>query len=153
VVSAGLGAIDGHAHGGASTLAHGFLAAALPDPVAALSERLRTGAPLPGFGHRVYQRRDPRAGILFGLLRQRCPDAPVLAAVDELTAHAADTFPNIDLALAALAHAAGLRPDAGEAVFALARTVGWLAHAMEEYRESPLRFRPVGVYAGERPDG
>ena len=153
VVSAGLGAIDGHTHGAASTLALGFLTAALPDPVGALSERLRTGVPLPGFGHRVYQRRDPRAEVLFELLRRRCPDAPVLAAVDELTAHAADTFPNIDLALAALVHAAGLRPDAGEAVFALARTVGWLAHAMEEYRESPLRFRPVGVYTGERPDG
>ena len=152
VVAAGLGAIDGHAHGGASTLAHGLLAAAQPDPMAALSERLRTGAPLPGFGHRVYRRRDPRADLLLDLLRRQYPQAPVLAAVDELIAHAADTFPNIDLALAALAHAAGLRPDAGEAVFALARTVGWLAHAMEEYRESPLRFRPVGVYTGERPD-
>ena len=76
----------------------------------------------------------------------------MLAAVDALAAHASGTFPNVDLALAAVMHAAGLRSDAGEAMFAVARTVGWLAHAIEEYRESPLRFRPVGVYRGERPD-
>jgi citrate synthase len=153
VVAAGLGAIDGHHHGTASSLAHAFLVAALPDPVGALADRLRSGAPLPGFGHRVYQRRDPRAEVLFTLLRRSYPDAPVLAAVDALAAHASGTFPNVDLALAAVMHAAGLRPDAGETMFAVARTVGWLAHAMEEYRESPLRFRPVGVYRGERPRG
>jgi citrate synthase len=31
--------------------------------------------------------------------------------------------------------------DAGEAVFAIARCAGWLAHAIEEYAEAPLRFR------------
>jgi citrate synthase len=153
VVAAGLGAIDGHHHGTASSLAYAFLVDALPDPVGALADRLRSGAPLPGFGHRVYQRRDPRAEVLFTLLRRSYPEAPVLAAVDALAAHASGTFPNVDLALAAVMHAAGLRPDAGETMFAVARTVGWLAHAMEEYRESPLRFRPVGVYRGERPRG
>ncbi len=51
----------------------------------------------------------------------------------------------------AAAAAAGLRPDAGELVFAVARTVGWVAHALEEYREPGLRFRPSGVYVGARP--
>jgi len=32
-------------------------------------------------------------------------------------------------------------PDAGEAVFAIGRCAGWLAHALEEYAEAPLRFR------------
>jgi citrate synthase len=62
-----------------------------------------------------------------------------------------DPFPTIDVAIAALMHQYGLRPDAGEAIFAVARTVGWIAHAMEEYREPALRFRPVGVYLGPRP--
>jgi citrate synthase len=34
-----------------------------------------------------------------------------------------------------------MTPDAGEAVFAIGRCAGWLAHAMEEYAEAPLRFR------------
>jgi citrate synthase len=148
VVSAGLGALDGHYHGTASTQAYRFLADALPDPVAALSERLRTGGGLPGFGHRVYQRRDPRAVLVFELLRAANPASAALVAVDALDHH---SFPNVDLAIAALMHDNGLRPDAGEAIFAIARTIGWIAHAMEEYLEPGLRFRPEGVYIGERP--
>jgi citrate synthase len=146
VVSAGLGALDGHYHGGASTQVYRFLAEAMADPVAALSERLRAGG-VPGFGHQVYQHRDPRAVLLFDLLRTANPDSQVLATIDAINAD----LPTIDVAIAALMHEHGLRPDAGEAVFAIARTVGWIAHAMEEYREPGLRFRPVGVYIGERP--
>ena len=40
-----------------------------------------------------------------------------------------------------MAFAGGMAPDAGEAVFAIARCAGWLAHALEEYGEAPLRFR------------
>ncbi|WP_431921627.1 citrate synthase [Amycolatopsis tucumanensis] len=137
VVSAGMGAMDGHYHGGASTLAYRFLAEARENPVAALSERLRTSGTIPGFGHRIYQRRDPRAEALLALL----PEDPV---VDELLgrlAGRADLFPNTDLALAAMMHGFDMRPDAGEAIFAVARIAGWVAHALEEYGEPGLRFR------------
>jgi citrate synthase len=41
-------------------------------------------------------------------------------------------------------------PGAGEAIFAVARTAGWIAHAMEEYAtNSPLR--PRAVYTGPVP--
>ncbi|MFJ6671227.1 citrate/2-methylcitrate synthase [Actinosynnema sp. NPDC091369] len=148
-VSAGLGAVDGQYHGVASTLAYRFLRDAAEDPLGALAERQRTGG-VPGFGHRVYRERDPRADALFTALRGHDAAREVLAVVDAVTP-GAGTFPNVDLALAALMHAFGLRPDAGEAIFALARCAGWLAHAIEEYREPGLRFRPVGVYTGERP--
>ena len=39
--------------------------------------------------------------------------------------------------------------DAGEAIFTPTRIIGWLAHAMEEYEERPLRFRPRAVYLGD----
>jgi citrate synthase len=154
VVSAGLGALDGPYHGTASTLAYRFLVDALDDPVRALSDRLRGDGPIPGFGHRIYQRRDPRAELILAELRDHEPAAPVLAAVDAVGAGLAgrpEAFPNVDLALAAVMHAFDLRPDAGEAVFAVARTVGWVAHALEEYRGPGLRFRAEGVYAGQRP--
>jgi citrate synthase len=38
--------------------------------------------------------------------------------------------------------------DAGAAVFGPARVVGWVAHALEEQAETPLRFRPRAVYVG-----
>lgn len=41
--------------------------------------------------------------------------------------------------------------DAGETVFAVSRTAGWIAHALEEYGERPLRIRPSGQYTGPRP--
>jgi citrate synthase len=152
VVSAGLGAIDGQYHGAASAVAYRFLGDAGDDPVRALSERLRSGARVPGFGHRVYRDRDPRAVLLLDVLRER--DAPILATVDAIVEGLAGRpglFPNVDLALAAAMHEFDLHPDVGEAVFAIARTVGWIGHALEEYSEPGLRFRPEGVYVGPRP--
>jgi citrate synthase len=143
VVSAGLGALDGHYHGAATTLAYQFLGRALRDPLEALSDQLRSGEPVPGFGHRIYQQRDPRAEALFELIA----DEPVMETVRVITGQFAG-FPNIDLAVAAMMHAYGFRPDAGEALFALARIIGWTAHALEEYAEPGLRFRALGVYTG-----
>lgn len=150
VVTAGLGALDGPAHGTASTAAHRFLAEAFDDPAAAVTERLRAGGTVPGFGHLVYRRRDPRAELLLADL------AGTAAAdlVDELVGRLdgrPGMFPNVDLALAAMMHAHAMRPDAGEAVFAVARSVGWIAHALEEYAEPGLRFRVEGTYVGARP--
>ena len=65
---------------------------------------------------------------------------------------------NVDFALGALAYGTGMGLDATEAMFAVARTAGWLAHAIEEYTEEPLRFRARAAYTGpvgvisERPD-
>jgi citrate synthase len=56
--------------------------------------------------------------------------------------------PNIEFALALLAAVAEMIPGAGEVVFGIARTAGWLAHALEEYaRATPIR--PRGVYTGQ----
>jgi citrate synthase len=68
-----------------------------------------------------------------------------------LAAQRLDTFPNVDFALALLACLCGMRPDAEEAVFAVARTAGWIAHALEEYQAPPVRHRPRGRYTGPRP--
>ena len=55
--------------------------------------------------------------------------------------------PNIDFALATLTLVAGMVRGAGEAIFAVARTAGWVAHALEAYAgDRPLRLR--AVYTG-----
>ena len=144
VVSAGLGALDGQYHGAAPTLAYEFLLRAQDDPLGALSDRLRSGEPVPGFGHKIYQNRDPRADVLLDLLG----DHPIVETIDVLAARM-PSFPNSDLAVAAMMHAYGFRPDAGDALFALARMVGWTAHALEEYAAPALRFRAIGVYTGQ----
>ncbi|MCP2245037.1 citrate synthase [Lentzea aerocolonigenes] len=146
VVSAGLGALEGQKHGTASTLAHRFLLQAETDPMGAIAEHLRAERPIPGFGHYVYQQRDPRADHLLTVLRAHGD-----LVADKVIATQQRSFPNVDLALAQFGVTFKMAPDAGEAIFAIARIVGWIAHAMEEYAEPGLRFRTLGVYTGDRP--
>ncbi len=152
VVATGLGAVGGALHGGASLGAETMLAAA-QDAAAAprvVGQLLRRGERVPGFGHFVYRGGDPRAGLLLAMVRSAVPASPRLAVVDAVLAEMhrrALPEPNIDFALAVLATCAGMIRGAGEAIFAVARTAGWLAHALEEYTAStPLR--PRAVYTG-----
>lgn len=156
VLAAGLGCIDGPLHGSAADPVYRFLATAIDDPIAALATQLRSGAHISGFGHVVYTDRDPRAEELLRLLRDPAhgADPSVIAAADVVIGEVSerfDTFPNSDFALAVFALAYGLRADTPEMVFALARIVGWTAHALEEYEEASLRFRVPGIYTGTRP--
>ncbi|MEV6317701.1 citrate synthase [Streptomyces sp. NPDC051776] len=156
VVSAGLGALEGPLHGAASALAHRMLAEVLErgSAAAVVADHLRTGRRVPGLGHRLYPGEDPRARALFARLEEMKPAEPAFAAAREVEATAArhaSLHANVDLALAVLSVAAGMGPEAGETVFAVARTAGWIAHALEEYAEQPLRMRPTGRYRGPRP--
>lgn len=148
VVSAGLGALDGPVHGTASTASYRFLGEALVDPRRAVAERLRAGERIPGFGHTIYRTRDPRTELLLATIAGSDAASVVGEVADALGER---SFPNVDLALAAVMHAHRMRPDAGEAIFAIARTVGWIAHALEEYAERGLRFRVEGSYVGPHP--
>jgi citrate synthase len=152
VVSAGLAALDGPLHGAASEYVHPLLVRAVAgeDPVAIVSGHLRVSGGIPGFGHPLYPSGDPRATTLLELLG----DHPVREAAAGLAAAVrtrSGILPNIDLALAALAVRYDMPADAGEAIFAVARTAGWLAHALEEYANRAARFRPMGRYSGRRP--
>ncbi|MFI1588334.1 citrate/2-methylcitrate synthase [Streptomyces halstedii] len=156
VVSAGLGVLEGPLHGAASGLAHRMLTEVVDLGSAApvVAEHLRAGRRVPGLGHRLYTGEDPRAEVLFELLAEVAGAAPALEAARDVVATTARHTPlhaNVDLALAVLSVAHGMPADAGEAVFAVARTAGWIAHALEEYAERPLRMRPSGRYEGPRP--
>lgn len=148
VVAAGLAALDGPMHGGAATAAYRYLHGAVGDPLSAVAASLRTGERIPGTGHRIYREHDPRALALMGLLEQAGGGARIRAAVDTIAA--AVDFVNSDLALAAMALQFRMPADAPETIFGIARIAGWVAHALEEYDEPMLRFRPVGVYVGKR---
>jgi citrate synthase len=152
VVTTGLGVLSGTLHGGASRPARALLDDALAhganEAVAALA---RTGQRAPGFGHKVYAGIDPRADVLFDLLRRSSQAHRVLAVADDVCTEVQKRFDreaNIDFAMAVFTHVADMPPDAAEAVMAISRTAGWLAHAIEEYREVPLRFRPRARYIG-----
>ncbi|WP_279499821.1 citrate/2-methylcitrate synthase [Actinomadura rubrisoli] len=152
VVVSGLGVLSGALHGGASYGAERLLAEVGAGASAArvLGERLRGGERIPGFGHIIYKAGDGRATFLLDLIRDAAPGNERLAAAEAVLDEARRRRlpePNIDFALAVLGAVAGLVPGAGEALVAIARTAGWLAHALEEYgRRTPLR--PRAVYTG-----
>ncbi|GGP63817.1 citrate/2-methylcitrate synthase [Streptomyces calvus] len=155
-VSAGLGVLEGPLHGAASGLAHKLLLEVLDqgDAAPVIADELRAGRRIPGLGHRLYSGEDPRARALFTLLDEVPQAAPALAAARDIVATAARDTPlhaNVDLALAVLTASSGMPAGAGETIFAVARTAGWIAHALEEYGERPLRMRPSGQYTGPRP--
>jgi citrate synthase len=155
VVSAALGVLSGPMHGGASLGVERMLADMLDpsDASRVIGERLRRGERIPGAGHAVYLQGDGRAGALFDLLRKADRRHPKLLAAQAVMAELSQRGlpePNIDMAVATLTSMAGMGAGSGEAIFAVARTAGWLAHALEEYqRRSPLR--PRAVYVGPPP--
>ena len=153
VVGTGLGAMSGALHGGASLGAETLLAAArgLGDVPRVVGELLRRGEKVPGFGHFVYGNGDPRAVVLLDLVRRAAPKSGQLAVADAVLAEVRQKSlpePNIDFAIATLARVAGMVRGAGEAIFAVARTAGWIAHALEAYA-GPGPLRPRAVYTGK----
>jgi citrate synthase len=155
-VGAALGALDGPLHGSASEDVHRLFAdAAGPrGATAAVADGLRRGRSVPGFGHVLYPDGDPRGAAGLDLLRRIGHDSSTrrrLRVVDEVLASVGartPTSPNSDFSLGALAFVAAMPSDAGEAIFAIARTAGWIAHTLEEYSEPPLRFRARATYSG-----
>jgi citrate synthase len=152
VVGTGLGAMSGALHGGASLGAETLMAAASgPEDVPrVVGELLRRGEKVPGFGHFVYRGGDPRAILLLDLVRRVAPKSRQLAVADAVFAevrHKSLPEPNIDFAIATLVRVAGMVRGAGEAIFAVARTAGWIAHALEAY-SGPGPLRPRAVYTG-----
>jgi citrate synthase len=155
VVGTGLGAMSGALHGGASLAVEALLAAAAgpQDVPRVVGELLRRGERVPGFGHSVYRGGDPRAVVLLDLVRRAAPKSGQLAVAEAVLAEVRrKALPalNIDLATATLARVAGMTRGSGEAIFAVARTAGWIAHALEAYT-GPGPLRPRAVYTGRPP--
>jgi citrate synthase len=154
VVLAGLGPLGGSLHGGASLQISAMFDEldSADTAFAALRRRLATG-PVPGFGHRVYRDRDPRAEHLLERVAAVAAEPARAQRVRALTDAARELglpAPNADFALASLSYAMSLRGDAAATIFTIARIVGLIAHALEEYPHR-LRFRPRATYIGTAP--
>jgi citrate synthase len=149
-VSAGLAALRGQRHGGMTERAAAFLESVLsaPNTEREITERLRRGDMPPGFGHPLYPDGDPRARLLLDLLAEARSEAAVAARpIAAAAAAATGRQPNIDWALGVLARHLRLRPGAALGLFAVGRTIGWIAHAQEQYASGRL-IRPRALYIG-----
>lgn len=149
-VAGGLAALSGPKHGfmtfRVEHLWNGLRPASLEGD---LRERLAGGGGLPGFRHPLYPEGDIRAKALLGPILARSAEAQrFLEAVEALSGDR----PTIDFALVALRRFLNLPEGAAFLIFALGRTAGWIAQALEQRAEGQL-IRPRAVYAGEAPEG
>ncbi len=122
-----------------------------------LEAKLRAGERLMGFGHRVFAGNDPRAQAMRRSMDAMGPYAGRLAFADRLekaVAVAIDRVkpgrtlpPNVEIMAALLLDAVDIPREAFTLVFAVGRSAGWLAHAMEQQKTGRM-IRPVSAYVG-----
>jgi len=141
---AGLATLTGPLHGGAARAPSSLLDAARQVGAnEAVREWLHRGEPLPAFGHPLYPEGDPRAIALMRQFKLSGMFLAVRMAAEDLTGEP----PNVDFALTALADAHALPRQAPFVIFALSRSVGWIAHALEQIAAGQL-IRPRARYVG-----
>jgi citrate synthase len=152
-------AFTGTLHGGAPgpTLDMLDAAEAVDDLEPWLEAKLRTGERLMGFGHRVFSGNDPRAEAMRRAMQALGPQAGRLEFAGRLESAVAAAIqrvkpgrtlpPNVEIMAALLLDAVGIPRDAFTLVFAVGRSAGWLAHAMEQQKTGRM-IRPVSAYVG-----
>ena len=168
-IAAGISALWGPAHGGANEAVLEMLQK-IGDKrhIAKYIEKAKDKDDpfrLMGFGHRVYKNFDPRATII----REMChkvlkrlgrTDAPMFELALELEQVALNDdyfvekklYPNVDFYSGIIYRALGIPTSMFTVMFAIARTVGWVAHWQEMITEPHGRIsRPRQLYAGQMP--
>jgi citrate synthase len=147
-VAGGLAALSGPRHGAVTAQVEALFDEIEPvgDAARVVEARLARGDVLPGFGHPLYRDGDPRAAALIA----RLPADRMREALVDRVSEVGGGRPNIDLALAAARRALRLPRGAALAMFAIGRTVGWIAHALEQQQDGKL-IRPRARYAGPPP--
>jgi citrate synthase len=159
--TAAVAALKGPLHGGAPSKVSDMLdSVGTPENAEAwVSAALARKERLMGFGHRAYKTEDPRAKILKRIAREAAdPERLRLAEAVETAAVAAlerakpglRLYTNVEFYGALVLEAAGLPRDLFTPTFAVARTAGWAAHAIEQAADNRL-IRPEVAYIGETP--
>jgi len=154
-VLGGLAALEGAKHGGATSRVEALFdeLRRARDLRKSLADRLRRGDRIEGFGHPLYPDGDPRATLLFELLEERFPKSKELAFALSFASAGQRVLgekPTMDFALVALSRVLALPPGSPLTLFAIGRTIGWVAHAIEQYAQDAM-IRPRARYVGEKP--
>ena len=152
-IIAALSALSGYRHGGVSEQVAAFFKEADGAVLATIKRTLQMGRKLPGIGHPLYPKGDPRGKLLMQLVAEYYGDTAGAKLAHEIQTAIAENFnrhPNLDFGLVALAQALELPSDAPLTLFAIGRTAGWLGHIIEQYADDKL-IRPRARYVGVAP--
>jgi citrate synthase len=164
-ISAGVSALWGPAHGGANEAVLNMLeeignASHIPKYLAMAKDK-SSHFKLMGFGHRVYKNFDPRAK----LIREAChrvlaklgssdPLFELALRLEEIALKddyfiSRKLYPNVDFYSGVIYRALGIPRSMFTVMFAIARTVGWVAHWLEMIGDPEMRIvRPRQLYTG-----
>lgn len=161
VISAAIGALSGPLHGGANQKVVEMLQEiGSPDKAEAyIDKRLANKEVIWGLGHREYKTKDPRATILEKLVDELIearggdinPMFETARAVEKICVDRLaqkGVYANVDFYSGILYQEMGIPSDQFTAIFAMARSAGWLAHWREQLGDNRI-FRPTQVYTGE----
>ena len=164
-IAAGIACLWGPAHGGANeAVLKMLIEIGSKDHIGEAIKKAKdknSGFRLMGFGHRVYKNFDPRAKVM----RQTCHEVlselnikdPLLDLAMELERIALEDdyfiekklYPNVDFYSGIILKAMGFPTSMFTVLFALARTVGWVAHWNEMIQDSAHKIgRPRQLYTG-----
>jgi citrate synthase len=162
-VTAALCSLKGPLHGGAPGPVLDMLDAIGPadNAEAWLDAAVMRGDRLMGFGHRVYRVQDPRSDVVKAVVESLNRDAGRLRYAEAVERAALAVLEkrkpnrslqtNLEFYTALLLEALGLPRDAFTGAFAVARVVGWIAHALEQQQGGRL-IRPQSDYVGPMPE-
>ena len=165
-IAAGVACLWGPAHGGANEAALNMLKEIgtpdrIPEFIAKVKDK-SSGVRLMGFGHRVYKNYDPRAKVMQETAKRvldllGVANNPLLQVARELE-HIALTdeyfisrklYPNVDFYSGIILEAIGFPTSMFTAIFALSRTVGWIAQWKEMIGDPQKKIgRPRQLYNG-----
>ncbi|OOH91301.1 citrate (Si)-synthase [Pasteurellaceae bacterium 15-036681] len=163
-IAAGIASLWGPAHGGANEACIKMLEEiGTVDRIPEFIERAKDKNDpfrLMGFGHRVYKNYDPRAKVMretcHEVLKELNVSTPLLEVAKELERIALSDpyfierklYPNVDFYSGIILQAIGIPTSMFTVIFALARTVGWIANWKEMNEDSLKIVRPRQVYTG-----
>ena len=155
-LTSAVGTLSGSLHGGANQDVMGVLQevdASDKEPTEWVEDALEEGRRVPGFGHRVYNVKDPRAVILAERseeLGEAAGDTKwydYSTAIEEYIGSEKGLAPNVDFYSATTYYQMGIPVDIYTPIFAVSRVGGWVAHVLEQYEDNRL-IRPRARYIG-----
>ncbi len=165
-ISSGIGALWGHAHGGANEAVIRMLEQiGSVDRVDEFIKRAKDKNDpfrLMGFGHRVYKNFDPRAKVLKKLRDQLIDELgidtnliKIATRIEEIALNddyfiQRNLYPNVDFHSGLILKALGIPNEMFAAIFVIGRTPGWIAQWIEQKEQGSLKIiRPRQLYLGE----
>jgi citrate synthase len=164
-IAAGIASLWGPAHGGANEAVLKMLMEIgsvdnIPKALARAKDKTDSFR-LMGFGHRIYKNFDPRARVIqksahevLGHLGIHDPLLDIAVKLEEIALQddyfvERKLYPNVDFYSGILLRAMGFQTNMFTAIFALARTAGWVSHWLELQQESHGIDRPRQLYVGK----